>query len=131
MIKTWYVGVVVAAVFLIVAACGGGETSAPAHDDGSLTDAGRELFTSQGCVACHTAGGVGADVGPSLDGLFGTQRELASGETVTADAGYIEESIKTPAAKVTKGFPEGLMPPFDQLSSNEVHQLVHFIESLK
>jgi cytochrome c oxidase subunit 2 len=132
MSKTWFVGAAVAVVFLVVAACGGGDTPAPAQDDEASAQAGKELFTSLGCAACHIAGGAGGAVGPSLDGLFGTQRELASGETVTADRSYIEESIRSPAAKVAKGFPEGIMlSSFGELSGDQMHQLIDFIESVK
>jgi cytochrome c oxidase subunit 2 len=67
-----------------------------------------------------------------MTGLYGSQREMESGETVTADHEYIEESIKDPGAKVAKGFLQGVMPAtFGQLPHDQIDQLIEFIESLK
>jgi cytochrome c oxidase subunit 2 len=62
-----------------------------------------EVANEQGCSGCHTTDGT-VLVGPSRMGLFGRDEELEDGTAVTVDAAYIEESIKDPAARITKGF---------------------------
>ncbi len=92
---------------------------------------GKELFISLGCLGCHRINGEGGVVGSPLTGVFGSQRELEGGGTVTADHEYMEESILDPDAKVVKGFPQGVMLPFDRLSHSQIDQLIKFMEGLK
>jgi len=69
--------------------------------------------------------------GPVLNGLFGSTVQLASGETVKADADYIRESILNPTAKVVDGY-QPIMPTFQGLVSEEgVMQLIAYIQSLQ
>lgn len=90
--------------------------------------AGEQLFQAQGCIACHT--GVQGAPAPKLAGLFGTQVTLESGQTVTADANYIQESILNPTAKVHKGY-QPIMPSYQgRLSEEQVFALVQYVESL-
>lgn len=91
---------------------------------------GRELYTMRGCIACHTLDG-NPSTGPTFKGLFGSDQKMASGETVTADENYIQESILDPMAKVRAGF-QPVMPPFaGQLSEKEIEGLIAFIKSLQ
>jgi mono/diheme cytochrome c family protein len=80
--------------------------------------AGKALFASNGCGGCHTfeaAGSTGA-VGPNLDeGLKGK------------DAAYVHESIVEPNADVAEGYAAGVMPSFQQLSEDQVNDLVAFL----
>lgn len=95
----------------------------------SAAKKGEALYRSLGCVGCHTIDGA-KNVGPTWKGLYDSQVELADGSTVTADYNYLAESIKDPAAKVVNGFPN-MMPPFSNLSSDELNELIEYIESLK
>lgn len=110
-------------------------------DTGSGTDAalvakGQQLATQFGCVACHSTTGA-QGVGPTWKGLAGSQRELDSGQTVTADDAYLTESIEQPDAKVAKGFTKGIMagavgPLESQVQQgNNVEALIAYIKSLK
>ncbi|MBA2536296.1 MAG: c-type cytochrome, partial [Actinobacteria bacterium] len=93
---------------LFVAACGGGETTTPAPEDVQGTvpqetvaagdaEAGKAVFdsASPGCGTCHTFKAAGSDgtTGPNLD-------ESLKGK----DAQYILESIVNPDAEITEGF---------------------------
>jgi len=93
---------------------------------------GRQVAQTQGCLACHTIDGT-ASVGPSWRGIWGSQRQLASGQTVTADAGYVRESITRPDAKVVQGFQPGVMPQNyeQQLTDQQLQDLIAYIESLR
>lgn len=94
----------------------------------ALVQKGEKLFTQQGCNACHSTTGQQM-IGPSWKGAWGETRELESGETVSVDADYIRESIAQPQAKIVKGFPP-VMPPYPQLSDEDLKALVAYIKSL-
>lgn len=88
---------------------------------------GADLHRANGCVACHGAGGEGG-AGGAYVGLFGSERELADGTTVTADREYLLESITDPSAKLVAGA-AGQMPDND-LSVDEADAIVDFIVEL-
>jgi mono/diheme cytochrome c family protein len=90
------------------------EEEAPAGDPA----AGEALFASNGCGGCHTfeaAGSTGA-VGPNLD-------EALQGK----DAAFVHQSIVEPNAEVAEGYNPGVMPSFQQLSEDQVNDLVAFL----
>jgi mono/diheme cytochrome c family protein len=90
------------------------EEEAPAGDPA----AGKALFASNGCGGCHTfeaAGSAGA-VGPNLD-------EVLEGK----DAEFVHQSIVEPNAEVAEGYNPGVMPSFQQLSEDQVNDLVAFL----
>jgi cytochrome c oxidase subunit 2 len=95
----------------------------------SLAAGGQKLFGEMACASCHRPDSQGR--GPVLDGLFGRSVKLASGETITADEGYIRESIVTPVAKVVAGY-QPVMPTYQGLIGEEgLLQLVAYIKTLK
>ncbi len=119
---------------LFVAACGGGETTTPAPEDVQGTvpqetvaagdaEAGKAVFdsASPGCGTCHTFKAAGSDgtTGPNLD-------ESLKGK----DAQYILESIVNPDAEITEGFTAGIMPKTygEDLSDKELADLVAFLQ---
>jgi mono/diheme cytochrome c family protein len=81
------------------------ETTAPEEDP---VAAGEALWTSTGCSGCHTIDG-SASVGPTVEGLAGSEVELADGETVTADEDYLARSITDPDAQIVAGYSAGVM----------------------
>src|SRR5215212_3646998 len=126
-----------AAVAFALAGCGGERTVTPTAQDvqgtlpsaqpvtGGDPDAGKSVFTSQGCNSCHTYKPANATgkVGPDLDNLEADAKK--------ADQGSVEEyaatSIKNPNAYVVPGFPQGVMPSYDKLSEKELANLVAFL----
>lgn len=91
---------------------------------------GEAVAASTGCITCHSSDGSEL-VGPSWQGIYGTERSLESGETVLADDAYLTESIVDPLAKIVAGFqpvmPEGYE---NQLSEQDIADIVDYIESL-
>jgi cytochrome c oxidase subunit 2 len=70
-------------------------------------------------------------VGPSWQGIYGTERALESGETVLADDEYVTESIVDPLAKIVAGFQPVMPEGYDgQLSEQDIADIVDYIESL-
>jgi len=91
--------------------------------------AGEAIFQRLGCGACHRADNTGR--GPSLVGLYGRPVRLQDGRTVTADEGYIRESVLEPAAKIVAGYPP-IMPTFKGLISEEgLLQIIAYLKSQK
>ena len=91
--------------------------------------AGEKLFTELNCVTCHRPDSAGR--GPVLAGVFGRRVQLASGDTVVADEGYVRESIVNPAARVVAGY-QPVMPTFQgQVTEEQLIALVAYIESLQ
>jgi len=88
---------------------------------------GRSVANRNGCAACHGSNGEGG-VGPAFTGLFGSIVEFEDGSTVTADRGYLIESIKDPAARQVAGF--SLPMPTNRLTDDEIDQIVDYIEAL-
>jgi cytochrome c oxidase subunit 2 len=96
--------------------------------EGSLASQGEKLFHQFGCANCHHLNDQGQC--PNLRNLYGTEARLATGEMVTADAGYIRESIVNPRAKVVAGF-EPIMPTFEgQLTEDQIFALIAYVRAL-
>ena len=89
---------------------------------------GRQVADRHGCLECHTTDGTKL-TGPTWKGLFGKSEEIEGGDTVTVDAAYLEESIKAPAAKVVRGFPD-IMPTI-LLSQDEIEAIIAYIQTLE
>lgn len=89
---------------------------------------GEELFTRFRCHTCHFQGDQARC--PPLENLYGRQVQLSDGNVVTADDGYLRESILNPAAKVVAGY-QPIMPTFaGQISEEQVFHLIEYIKSL-
>jgi cytochrome c oxidase subunit 2 len=90
---------------------------------------GQKLYSSKGCVACHTTTGAKL-VGPTWKGIWGKTESTDKGQ-VTVDENYVRESILDPQAKLVTGFPP-TMPTFrGQITDAEIDEIIGFIKSLK
>ena len=90
--------------------------------------AGEELW-GRYCKQCHTNDG-SRGTGPTWAGAYGTDQQMADGQTVTVDPNYIRESIVEPNAKVRSGY-QGVMPTFaNQLSDQEIDWIIAYHKSL-
>jgi len=106
---------------------GGKPTQTLPTTPGGNPTAGKAVFDSAGCGACHTfaAAGSKGTVGPDLDKL----QESAT----TANRGSLEqfthESIVDPNAYVAPGYPKGTMPPNfgTTLKPQQIADLVAFL----
>ena len=90
---------------------------------------GEDIFKRYGCNACHSTDGT-ALVGPTWQGLYGTEEELSDGTAALVDEAYIVESIKEPNARITQGFTAGLMPTQAVLGITD-DEILHIIEYMK
>ena len=89
---------------------------------------GREVAESNGCFACHSLDGTQV-VGPTWQGLWGKNIPMEDGTTALADADYIAESIRDPAAKLVEGFAP-VMIPYDEdtISEADLQALIVFLQ---
>ena len=86
--------------------------------------AGEQLFSDNGCTACHSTGEE-TIIGPGLAGIY-----VRAGERTSLDAeAYIEESIREPGAFVVDGFTAGLMPAFDDLTASEITDMIAYLKT--
>ena len=103
----------------------GATTTAPPAAPAGNAAAGKQLFTAQGCAACHTFGPAGSNgkVGPDLDHLAADAQKANRGSL----AQYVAESIRDPGAYVVPGYPNGVMPTFASLTPAQVQDMVAFL----
>ncbi len=96
---------------------------------GSMASQGEKLFQQLGCSTCHLLDEQGRC--PILRHVYSNPVKLDDGRTVTADDGYIRESILNPNAKIVAGFKRDIMPTFQgQVSEEGLMQLLAYIKSL-
>ena len=86
--------------------------------------AGKAVFTSNGCASCHTlkAAGATGTAGPDLDKLPAYAEE--AGKPLED---FTRESIVDPDAYVQQGYPKSLMPSFATLPKDQLDALVTFL----
>jgi cytochrome c oxidase subunit 2 len=91
----------------------------------SQEDRGGKWAVDYGCNACHSNDG-SEMVGPTWEGLFGTEELLDDGTTVTVDDAYLRESILNPNVHIVAGYNPGVMPAdFEEkftTTENEIEQ---------
>ena len=93
--------------------------------DEAPAEAGRQLFTSLGCVTCH------GSVAPTMAGLFMSKREFQDGSTAVADENYLRESILDSTERVVANYAP-IMPSFrGQISEEQLMNLIAYIKSLR
>ena len=107
----------VAALVLLLAACGGSSTSMPDLPKATVTtqptstpaSEGARLFTSKGCAACHGQDAKGTGAGPGLAGHTAAQ---------------VQRQVRAPI---------GFMPVFQPaaVSNAELAQLADYVEGLQ
>ena len=92
---------------------------------------GKILSTKYGCAGCHSVDG-SPMTGPTWFGLFGKTENFQDGTSGVADEAYIIESIKDPNAKIVVGFPSpSVMPPYPNITDEELANLIAYIKTLK
>jgi cytochrome c551/c552 len=102
-------------------------TTTAAAPGGANAAAGKTVFVSAGCGACHTfaPAGTSATIGPDLDKAPSADAKTAG---MPLDA-FVKESIVDPNKFIAKGFPKGVMPPTfgSSLSKTQLADLVAYI----
>lgn len=84
------------------------ETGASGGSEAEVLARGEELWSSTGCVGCHSIDG-SSGVGPTVKGLAGSTVTLDDGSTDTADDAYLARSITDPDAQIREGYEAEIM----------------------
>lgn len=95
--------------------------------DASPAERGKIIFEQRACNSCHSVDG-SRIVGPTMLGLFGSQRQFEDGTSATADENFIRESILDPMAKVAQGYPPAMAPVFGDLTAEDMDNLIAYIK---
>ncbi len=107
------------------------EGGAAPEEGESPIAAGREIFISAGCNACHTLDDADATaaVGPDLNELAAVAEDREPRKNAEE---YVEESIVDPPAFVVDGYSGDTMPGNfgDQLTPEEIDTLVEYLLGL-
>ena len=106
----------------------GAAAPTPTPDMSAFTAAyleGQNLFSSQGCVGCHSLDG-SVLVGPTLQGIGDRAAERVSGQSAEE---YIHNSIVNPEDYRVEGFDAVQMPAnySDLMTEEEIDALVEFL----
>lgn len=104
------------------------EARAAGADDDVSVERGERLYIQNACQACHSLDGTDM-VGPTFQGLYGSERNFTDGTSAVADEEYIIESIVEPDALIVEGY-QNAMASYSHLSDSELQSLVEFIRSL-
>ena len=105
--------------------CGGDDAAGPALSEAG--ERGKQVSLSSGCAGCHGTNGQGG-VGPTWQGLAGSDVALADGTTIVADQEYLIRSIKDPSADLLADFP--VQMPRNNLDDSQVDDIVAYINDL-
>ncbi len=101
---------------------------ASGHPDSTLAQAGEKRFRELGCSGCHMGSSIVR--APPLEGLFGKPVPLEGGAVVTADEGYIRDSILLPNSQITAGY-QPVMPTYQgRVTEEELLELIAYIKTL-
>jgi len=122
--------VAIMAVSTVMAACGGGDA-----ERATLTGEaarGEKLVSRFGCLSCHSIDG-SRRMGPTWEGLAGSEVKLADGRTMRADTAYLRRAILEPDAEIVAGYPAGLMASTvrpGSVTEEEANAMVAYLETL-
>ncbi|HSJ57989.1 MAG TPA: cytochrome c oxidase subunit II [Anaerolineae bacterium] len=106
-----------------------GEAVAVPETETTPAERGALLSNENGCLSCHSIDGTTL-VGPTWLGLYGSERPLDDGSTVTADDEYLHTAIVDPAAQIVQGFPNVMPQTYGSLPEEDIQALVEYIKSL-
>lgn len=112
-------------VSLALSSCGGDE---PPPDLSARGLEGRSITIESGCAACHGKNGEGG-VGPTWQGLAGSEVVFDDATTLVADGDYLTESIEDPSARRREGYTVRM--PENSLSEEEIQKVVAYIQELR
>jgi cytochrome c oxidase subunit II len=122
------VGLILIVATAIIAGCNGDTDDESEPANGDAAELGESIYTAQ-CAGCHSIDG-SSGVGPTFEGLYGSEVEMDDGSTVLVDEDHLYEAITDPRATTRADFPD-VMPSFSNLGDDEVNGLIAFIQTLE
>ncbi len=101
----------------------------PFSGDKSLVEIGQILYTSKGCVQCHTIDG-SSNTGPTWQNLFGSETRYNSAAAWKIDENAIREAVYEPAAKIRQGYPNQMATYQGRINDKELRALIAYMKSI-
>ena len=96
----------------------------------TLAEAGKWVFeTKLGCNACHLVDGT-TKVGPPLNNVFGSMRELEGAESVLADENYIRDSMLEPGKHIAKGYANNMTSFQGRTNDKQIDAVIAYLKEL-
>jgi cytochrome c oxidase subunit II len=86
-----------------------------------LHEVGEKLYTTLGCIGCHSVDG-SKGTGPTWQNLAGGKVQMADGSTATADYAYLKQAIMYPGQRMVAGFANVMPNYYQQLSPSPQDQ---------
>ncbi len=140
--KFWMIVLLVLGLTVVLAACGGGGSEAPADTSstGPVGNAarGQRLYeqtvigraSAPGCVTCHSMEPGVVVVGPSHAGVGARAATYVAGMSAEE---YLRDSIINPDAHIVEGFTPGVMYQNygSELNEQEIADLVAYMLTLQ
>jgi cytochrome c oxidase subunit 2 len=94
----------------------------------TLAQSGEKLFRELGCSGCHENSTVVH--APPLQGVFGKPVPLQGGQIVTADEGYIRDSILLPAKEIAAGYTNDMPSYQGRVDEEQLLELIAYVRSI-
>ena len=107
----------------------GQEVEVPGSGELTPAQQGEQLSQNSGCLSCHSVDG-SAMVGPTWQGLYGSERQMTDGATVTADEEYLRTAILDPQSQIVEGFDPIMPAAYTGLSDEDLAAIIEYIKSL-
>ncbi len=101
-----------------------------AGDDRPLDAQGASLFQANACGSCHSVDG-SRIIGPTMKGLFGSERQFADGTTATADEEYLRSAIVASALQIVEGYPNVMPATYSTLRPDDVTKIIEYIKTIQ
>lgn len=101
----------------------------PFSGDKSLVEIGQILYTSKGCVQCHTIDG-SSNTGPTWQNLFGSESRYNSAAAWKIDENAIREAVYEPAAKIRQGFKNQMATYQGRVNDKELRALIAYMKKI-
>ena len=92
------------------------------------TQEGKILYDRLACGNCHTE--TNTERGPTLFGIYGTNRKLKDGSTSVADVNYLRQEILNPHDRLTAGYSDTMPVYKNDLTEVQILHLISYIRSL-
>jgi cytochrome c2 len=121
--------VLVIVVVLVIDGNGDNDQNGDVDTNGNDAVAVGESVYNRDCFGCHSIDG-SSSVGPTLQGLYGSEQEYDDGTVLVVDEDHLREAIVDPRAMTRAEYPD-VMPPFGNLDDYEIDGLIAFIRSLE
>jgi cytochrome c oxidase subunit 2 len=114
---------------LLVSCSSGGPATQNPSGGGDATARGEKIYDRLACAGCHHTGD--APSAPALFGRWGARVELEGGGSAVLDEAYLEESLFSPEAKLTRGFRPSMPSYRGKLERGDVADLAAYLRAAK